>query len=241
MATTPARMIQRRRTVAQFESENPVLAAGELAVATGGVAPLLKVGDGTSAWTDLDKISIPEIETGTFDSGDPEFGATWQGIAREGRVFPAGEMMSPTGLINFNNGFPRVYCAQGETTNVYTIFEVEEWWLRSTIGVYFEWANDHSAGGNVRFQCEILECDIGTEALADADVIGTRTFTETAPTAGRATTSIVASVANGNPCSFAPGALAAFYSLRISRLGADAADTLAGPIGIIAASMTRGQ
>jgi hypothetical protein len=121
------------------------------------------------------------------------------------------------------------------------IFEVEEWWLDSTIGVYFEWVNDHSAGGDVRFDCSIKECDIATETLAAAGVIATQTFTATAPAANTSTTAIVASIINGNPVTFDPGVFASFYSLRISRLGGDALDTLAGPIGLVAASMTRGQ
>lgn len=177
-----------------------------------------------------------ELLTGTF--GSP---ATFGGIEREGRVFPAGEMMSPTGVVNFGDGFPRINLPNGVTTDVYMIIEVEEWWLDSTIGVYFEWVNDHSTTGDVRFDCEIKECDIATETLVGADVIATRTFTTAAPAANTPTTSIVASVLNGNPCSFDPGPFASFYVLRISRIGANAADTLAGPVGLLAASMTRGQ
>lgn len=183
-----------------------------------------------------------QILTGTF--GSP---ATFGGIEREGRVFPAGEMCSPTAVMNFGDGFPRVNMPSNVTTDVYMIIEIEEWWLDSTIGVYFEWVNDHTAAdGAVRFDCEIKECDIHTEALAAADVIASRTFTHdltggTGPAANTATTSIVASIVNGNPVTFDPGPIASFYVLRISRLGADAADTLAGPIGLLAASMTRGQ
>ena len=177
-----------------------------------------------------------QLLTGTF--GAP---ATFAGIEREGRVFPAGEMASPTAVMNFGDGFPRVNLPADVTTDVYMIFEVEEWWLDSTIGVYFEWCNDHTGVGDVRFDCEIKECDIATEALTAADMIASRVFTATTLAANVPTTSIVASVINGNPCSFDPGPFASFYSLRISRLGADAADTLAGPVGLIAASMTRGQ
>jgi hypothetical protein len=177
-----------------------------------------------------------QILTGTF--GTP---ATFGGIEREGRVFPAGEMSSPTAVMNFGDGFPRVNMVADATTDVYMIMEIEEWWLDSTIGVYFEWCNDHTTTGDVRFDCEIKECDIAVETLASADVIATRTFTATTLAANTPTTSIVASIANGNPVTFDPGPFASFYVLRISRLGADAADTLAGPVGLIAASMTRGQ
>lgn len=178
------------------------------------------------------------IRTGTL--GTP---ATFGGIEREGRVFPAGEMTSPTGVMNFGDGFPRINMPADVTTDVYVGFEVEEWWLDSTIGVYYEWVNDHTTTGDVRWDCQIKECDIATETLATADVIASRTFTHAGPTPGAntATTSIVASVINGNPCSFDPGVFASFYVLRISRLGVDAADTLAGPVGLLFASMTRGQ
>ena len=180
-----------------------------------------------------------QILTGTL--GSP---ATFGGIEREARVWPAGEMMSPTATINFGDGFPRVNCPADVRTDVYMIVEIEEWWLDSTIGVYFEWVNDHTTTGNVRFDCEMKECDIATQALASAGVIATRIFTHdgsTVPAANTSTTSIVGSVSNGNPFTLDPGTFASFYVLRISRLGADAADTLAGPIGLLAASMTRGQ
>lgn len=177
-----------------------------------------------------------QIKTGTF--GTP---ATFGGIEREARIWPSGQMMSPTAVMNFGDGFPRLNMPDGVTTDVYAIFEVEEWWLDSTIGVYFEWVNDHTTTGDVRFDCQIKECDIATQTLAAAGVIATRTFTTTTPAANISTTSIVARVIDGLPCSFSPGPFASFYVLRISRLGANAADTLAGPIGLLAASMTRGQ
>lgn len=177
-----------------------------------------------------------EIRTGTF--GSP---ATFGGIEREARVFGPGAMVSPTAVLNVGDGVPRLWCPDGDTTDVYVLFEVEEWWLNSTIGIYFEWVNDHSATGDVRFDCAIKEVDIGTETLAAAGTAGSRTFTVTTPAANISTTSIICSIANGNAFTFTPGAFASFYSLRISRLGADAADTLAGPIGIVAASITRGQ
>jgi hypothetical protein len=176
------------------------------------------------------------VKTGTF--GTP---ATFGGIEREGRVFPAGEMCSPTGVMNFGDGFPRVNLPDGVTTNVYMGFEVEEWWLDSTIGVYFEWVNDHTTTGDVRFDCDIKECDIATQALTAAGTIATRTFTETSPAANVPTTSIVGGTIIGTTISFDPGAFASFYVLRISRVGGDAADTLAGPVGLLFASMTRGQ
>lgn len=185
-----------------------------------------------------------EIRTGSFSATPPLFGATFEGIEREARLWPAGEMMSPTAQINFGNGFPRLNMAPAVTTDIYAIFEVEEWWLPHTIGVYFEWVNDHTTTGDVRWDADVKQVNIGTQTLAAATTLVSRTWTVPSDAANEATTSIVGSVANGNPISLAspgPGPLASFYRLRISRLGADAADTLAGPVGLVAASMTRGQ
>lgn len=193
---------------------------------------------------DLDGIRWPgdvtisgEIKTGTF--GSP---ATFGGIEREGRVFPAGELMSPTGQINFADGVPRINMPSGITTDLYAVIEVEEWWLDSTIGVYFEWVNDHSAGGDVRWECEFREYDIGQSTMAGGGSLrSSRTFTQAAAGADQCTTSVMASVAQGNPITFDPGPLASFYVLRISRLGGDVLDTLEGPVGFVATNMTRGQ
>jgi hypothetical protein len=51
MVTTASRMFQRRRTAAQWTSENPVLGAGEIGVETDTLA--VKVGNGATAWTSL--------------------------------------------------------------------------------------------------------------------------------------------------------------------------------------------
>ena len=208
--------------------ESDLTVAGNITVGNATVDGLTVGGDTTITGV---------IKTGTF--GTP---ATFGGIEREGRVFPAGEMCSPTAVMNFGDGFPRVNMPAGVQTDVYCIIEVEEWWLDSTIGVYFEWCNDHTTTGDVRFDCDIKECDIATEALADADIIASRTLTVTSPAANIATTTVVSRVTPEDlPCTFDPGPFASFYVLRISRLGDDDLDTLAGPIGLIAASMTRGQ
>jgi len=207
-----------------------------LTVSAAGPVPVTVTAQGIP--TTIGDITIAgEILTGTF--GSP---ATFGGIEREGRVFPAGEMMSPGAVVNFGDGFPRLHCPAGITTDVYAIFEVEEWWLESTIGVYFEWVNDHSATGVVRFDCDIRQVKIGTQGPLTSTVLASRTVDVPDVPANLSTTTIVSSVANGNPTDLGdPGPLASFYRLRISRLGGHANDTLAGPIGIVAASMTRGQ
>jgi len=237
MATQNSRMRQRRGTAAEWASANPVLNEGEIGFVED--SNTFKVGDGSTAWINL---KYPEIKTGTFSSTPPDFGATWVGIEREARCFPAGEMCSPTAVMNFGDGFPRLNMPAGDTTDAYMIFEVEEWWLRSTIGVYFEWVNDHSATGVVRWDCTVRQVKIGTQGPLTSTLLASRTVDVPDVPANLSTTTIAASVANGNPVDLAdPGEFASFYCLKVSRLGGHANDTLAGPVGLVAASMTRGQ
>jgi len=179
------------------------------------------------------------IRTGTF--GAP---ATFGGIEREARYWGAGEMLSPTAVINFAEGVPRVNMPAGVRTDVYAIVEIEEWWLDHTIGCYMEWSNDHTANGDVRWECSITQHNIATEALNAGTVLASRTFTGAVPF-GRATTSIIARDDGTHPvCDLAdpgPGPFASFYVFKYSRLGGDALDTLEGPVGFIAGNMTRGQ
>jgi hypothetical protein len=51
MVTTSSRMLQRRRTAAQWTSENPVLGAGEIGVESDTLA--VKIGNGATAWNSL--------------------------------------------------------------------------------------------------------------------------------------------------------------------------------------------
>lgn len=54
MVTENKRMFQRRRTAAQFSSENSVLGAGEIGCMVDGTNIVgLKIGDGTTAWNSL--------------------------------------------------------------------------------------------------------------------------------------------------------------------------------------------
>lgn len=176
-----------------------------------------------------------EILTGSFPT------ATFGGIEREARYFSAGSAISSGGVVVITNDVPRIHLPNAQTTDVYWIIEIEEWWLVSTIAFRFEWSNDHSTTGNVRWDCAIKEIDIATQTMAAAGNLSTRTFTEASQEAGEIMTSTICSITNGNPATPSPGAFANVYALRISRLGADAADSLAGPVGLICANMTRGQ
>lgn len=205
-------------------------------------------GDETK-WTQiakaLNKGTTPaEIKTGRPFVGlnyDPSL-IVFDGIEGEARVFPASWALSPQNpSAGFSNGFSYLILPDGVTTDLYFTIEIEEWWLKSSIGIFMEWANIHTATGNVRWQYEFKECDIALETFAQADVVQSFTTTEASPVAnGGTTTAILFSQASGRPITFNPGGIAAFYSLRISRLGGDAADTLAGPVAFIATNMTRG-
>ena len=59
MVTDNRRQFQRRRTAAQWASENPVLAAGEVGVSTGETFIGFKIGDGTTAWNSLPGVAVP--------------------------------------------------------------------------------------------------------------------------------------------------------------------------------------
>lgn len=215
-----------------------VSAVGDLTVTRdatiGGTAAI--AGDATIAG---DTTITGVIKTGTF--GAP---ATFGGIEREARYWSAGDCLSPTGVINFGDGVPRINMPAGVRTDVYAVVEIEEWWLDHTIGCYMEWSNDHTDNGNVRWECEIVQHNIATEDLDSGTTLVSRTFTATVPF-GRATTSIIArDDGTHDACDLAnpgPGVFASFYVFRYSRLGADPLDTLAGPVGFIAGNMTRGQ
>src|SRR5262245_61306526 len=87
MATTSARMYQRRRTNTQWASENPTLAIGEIGVETGGSqSPLMKVGDGTTAWNSLPYLKtllterFPATEAGIIGTATFSSSSSWAGV-----------------------------------------------------------------------------------------------------------------------------------------------------------------
>ena len=159
------------------------------------------------------------------------------GIDGEARFVGASGMYSPTGTIVVSGGCPVMQLADAATTDVYVTIELEEWWLVHSINIPFEWANLHSATGNVRFRYQIREYDIATETLSQGATVLDRTVTEASPAAnGGTTTSVIASEDAGFTFQPDPGILASFYVLQITRLGSDGADTLAGPCGLVATS-----
>lgn len=180
-----------------------------------------------------------ELLTGTYHGEN-----TFTGIEREARFWSAGNILSETATVNFGNGWPRLNLPTGVTTHTYTPIEIEEWWLLSTLGCYFEWVNDHSTTGNVRWDVAFYRNDIAVQTLAAAvaDPMLARSFTAAAPAANTSTTSIVSSVQEGHPLPMDRDApFANMFMMRISRLGGDDLDTLDGPVGLVFTNMTRGQ
>jgi hypothetical protein len=210
----------------------------------------LAAGGDEATWNNikkaLDRGTTPwEIKTGRpFDGGS--YGAsktTFGGIESDFVTLPASTALSPQNpTAGFSNGFSYLILPDGVTTDLYFTIEMPEWWLRSTIGIYMEWANIHTATGTVRWDFEFKECDIGTESLSQSDTVQARAVDIPGVLAnGGTTTTFVFSQNTGTPITFNPGPFASFYSLRISRLGGHANDTLAGPVGFITTNMTFGQ
>lgn len=185
-----------------------------------------------------------QIKTGSFNTDAADrYGSVFGGLEREVVVWPSGMFRSPDAgaVFTFGSGVPRIVLPNGATTTIYTVFEICEWWLPSTLGIYFEWCNDHSATGEVLWNCQVREYDIGTQGPADGELIGSRLVIIPDVPAGKSTTTEVGSVQLGNQIKMTPGPFASFYTLMIQRIADNPADTLEGPIGFICASMTRGQ
>lgn len=138
------------------------------------------------------------------------------------------------------NGLSRISLPAAGTSNVYYTMTVPEWWLAGRMNVIVDFINDHNAGGNVRMQFEMKEIDLVTTDTLLTARTETATVTWPAPPAGTITTG---SIFSQNPLflpwsgmgefQFVPSPAASVYALRITRLGDDGADTLAGPIGIV--------
>lgn len=159
------------------------------------------------------------------------------GIDGEARFVGPASMYSPTGTIAVSSGCPVMQLPDAATTDIYVTIEMEEWWLNHSINIPFEWANLHSAGGNVRLRYQIREYDIASELLSEGDTVMDRTITIAAPSAnGGTNTAVIASADAGFPFTPDPGILASFYVVQLTRLGNDAADTLAGSVGLVAMS-----
>jgi Major tropism determinant N-terminal domain len=220
MATTPARMLQRRRTAAQWVSENPVLAEGEFGIVTGGDSPGLVIGDGTSAYNDLSGIEVPGWLLTNHDA-QYKYPAEMQ---------HNGTLISGSGA---DTGMPRITLADGATQRMKWMWEIPVGWeaIRVNMGVI----NENVATGNVRWQLTYKLIYLG-EGNVDGAVTGT--VLATLSSGGQFDWTyhqVAASIATP------PGAFgdAPLMLCSLSRLGTDGADTLVGGISVGAVTCTR--
>jgi len=164
------------------------------------------------------------------------------GIENEGRFVGAGGVIAKTGGSDaptiVTNGYPRVVMADGVTTDVYVMIQIDEWWLKHRLGIQFEFINDAAGTGNIRFQYECKELDIFVDTPAAAASIISRSENQPSGPAGTTSTvSIAHATLPQGSMPFTPGIFGNCYPLRISRLGGDGVnDTLVGDIGFVAAS-----
>jgi hypothetical protein len=168
------------------------------------------------------------------------------GIQGEARFVGAAGIQS-AGAIDTSNGLASVVLPDAATTDALVTIEIEEYWLNTSLNIGLEWRNLAAGAGNVRFHFELREVDILMQTVAAAPTPLNYDLTEPAGGAGMVTTTVIASEGLGNPTrSFTPdiiGPPSAFfgsvYALLIRRVGADAADTLAGGVGLVAVSWGR--
>jgi hypothetical protein len=177
--------------------------------------------------------------------GAPAEGIVTGGIQGEGRIIGATACWGLTEAgadlaKSVVNGTPRWVMPANANSTIYATFALEEWWLDSTIGIFAEWVNDHSTTGNVGWSASVKETDIGHEGPATADERVLTLEVQGSPPAGQSTTYILASRGKGNAWIPDPGNLAAYYTIALTRVGSNPADTLEGPVGFVELSYVRG-
>jgi hypothetical protein len=207
MATTPARQYQRRRTFTQWAAENPTLANGETGVSIMAGNPHgVKIGDGTTAWN-----SLPWVDM------------------RGGESISSTELTTTASRISTNR-VPRIVMpATGTTSAIVGPKGFPTFWFGRGVVMGFDWVNDHTATGNVRFRFILQGNNIGG-SIQSPNTIHDETVTMAAPAANGG---IITSLVNGgNAIDPQPSAFGTLYTFEFQRLGDDAADTLAGSIGL---------
>lgn len=152
------------------------------------------------------------------------------GFEFEDVAFTTGQMQSAA-AVNEANDFPRLTFPDAATTSARMVFNCPKWY--AACDIHFGWINDHAATGNVRWRALLKEYDIG-DTVANGAVIHDSTFTLASPNPGGI--GLYQPVAR---VPFTPGLFGSVYTCTLSRLGADGADTLAGPAGLFAVGFTR--
>lgn len=213
MTTTAARMYQRRRTAAQWTSENPVLAAGEIGLETGGTFPLIKIGDGTTAWTSLAYYDLQTFYR--FTAG----AARIEGAATESTF----------------QGWPSIAMpAAGTSTAIFAVSMPAVWTTGS-----MSWGYSPVAGGNnVRWNADVLRVN----ALGFGDLLTDAPQTTDTFTQAAGTTNQMEHCFN-HPATYAchngDAVFGEVVRFRIQRLGDDVADTSTSVVHLINFSINR--
>lgn len=138
-----------------------------------------------------------------------------------------------TAAMSVTSGYPRFIFPDAATTTAYMTMGFPPYWSSVTIG--FDWTNDHSATGNVRWSFTFRGNDMGG-VITTSEINQTVAVTQPAAAAnGGHRTDIM-----WTDLPIVHGAFGTLWALEMSRLGGDAADTLAGPVGFMEAVFLRG-
>lgn len=147
------------------------------------------------------------------------------GLHEEQISFTTGELSTTAALVT-TSGVPRFTLPDAASTSVFFNLAPPNWW--DGFNVLLSWVNDHTATGNVRYTIQCRETDYATQAVSAGALIIDTTATIASPSANGGLTFLVLSTG----VTRAPGAFGSLYSFTFTRLGADGADTLAGPVAV---------
>jgi hypothetical protein len=147
--------------------------------------------------------------------------------------FPAASLSTIAGTPGTaaTNGMFRVTFPDAATTTVGFTYFVPLWW--NTFSVNYIWTSE-SGTGNVRWQTDVKKIDLFIDNISEA-VFATNQQTVASGTAGVPT----ATLDSPNNVNSTGGTFGSMYGIQISRLGADAADTLAAAAGLISVYLIR--
>lgn len=140
--------------------------------------------------------------------------------------FYAGDLVSEA-AINMGDGLPRLTFPDGVTTSAFFARGLPSEMFDQRVTIGFDWVNDHTATGDVVWHFKLQGNDVGV-AIANHRTIFEDTRAIGSPGVGVNLTTIASDTIDLGP----PGAFGTLYSFTMERLGADAADTLAGPVGL---------
>jgi hypothetical protein len=144
--------------------------------------------------------------------------------ANEGIFFSPGELSTIAGAPTFpvTNGVPRVGFPDAATTTMGIVVGVPKWW--DFMGVSFVWTGSTAGVNPVRWTIDVKKFNLFSDNISEA-VFATATANVATIAAAGVLNYTIDQVANVNLTPFAFGNV---YSINISRIGADGADTYTG-------------